>query len=205
MNDTKVDKVIDYIPSQIVQRDLKKMGHNIDFSAIKLRLIKQKIGGKLYLFGTTLTNAQYKKNLFADLYHKRWDIEELYKITKTLFNIEELHSKTERGVKQEIYAQFVLMNIARFFEMKGVSNKDILSPKKRRNFKGCILGVGKYINELLFKTSLKTLYLVNKIFVFINKMNYRYRTKRRYPRISYKSRKTWGVGRSVILNKQLTE
>lgn len=43
----------------------------------------------------------------------RWGIEELCKISKQLIGIEDFHSQTERGVKQEIYAHLLLINIAR--------------------------------------------------------------------------------------------
>ena len=49
-----------------------------------------------------------------DLYHERWAIEELYKISKRIAQIEEFRAKTERGVKQEIYAHLLLINLSRF-------------------------------------------------------------------------------------------
>jgi hypothetical protein len=33
-------------------------------------------------------------------------------------NVEDFRSQTERGVKQELYAHFLLINIARFFEQE---------------------------------------------------------------------------------------
>ena len=41
----------------------------------------------------------------------------------------------------------------------------------------------------------------NKILKFISKMKYRDRPKRTYPRISYKPRKNWGVGRDLITSR----
>ncbi|KIE05697.1 hypothetical protein NF27_DN00130 [Candidatus Jidaibacter acanthamoeba] len=72
--------------------------------------------GKTYLYGTTLSGEQYPANSFPDLYHERWSIEELYKISKKIINIDEFHSKTGRGVKQEVYAHLLLINLSRFFE-----------------------------------------------------------------------------------------
>lgn len=46
----------------------------------------------------------------------RGKIEKLYKITKQISEIEEVHSKTEREVKQEIYAHLLLVSLSRFFE-----------------------------------------------------------------------------------------
>ena len=73
---------------------------------------------------------EYKAKIFDALYHKRWDIEELYKISKEHFGIEEMHAKTDRGVKQEIYAHTVLINIARLLEL----SEDKLDDNKKVNF-----------------------------------------------------------------------
>ena len=72
-----------------------------------------------------MIDSKYKGVVFSDLYHKRWDIEGLYKISKVLFNINELHSKTERGIKQEIYAQFVLINIEKWYRFLGQDSSKI--------------------------------------------------------------------------------
>ncbi|WP_410520770.1 transposase [Candidatus Tisiphia endosymbiont of Dioctria rufipes] len=68
------------------------------------------------------------KTCFADLYHGRWGIEELYKISKLFVNIEEFHGKTARGVKQELYAHLLLINLARFFEFEA---KNLLPPYEK--------------------------------------------------------------------------
>ena len=57
----------------------------------------------------------YKIDEFQKLYHGRWGIEELYKISKVYIDVEDFHSSTERGVKQELYAHLLLINIARIF------------------------------------------------------------------------------------------
>lgn len=197
LNSDKIDGVIDYIPSKAVQYELKKIGHHIDFSPIKLRVLKQEIEGVVYIFATTLIGSEYEADIFGNLYHKRWDIEELYKVSKVLFNIEELHSKKERGVKQEIYAQFVLINIARFFEMR--VNHDNKCTNTKLNFKGCILGLSRYINDIIFSVYRDVVGIADKIFKFISKMRYKVRPRRKHPRVSYKPRKEWGVGRNTII------
>ena len=51
----------------------------------------------------------------ADLYHGRWSIEELYKISKQMLAVEYFHSRSERGVKQELFAHFTLIAMTRLF------------------------------------------------------------------------------------------
>ena len=101
-----------------------------------MQLIKHIIDEKVYLYGTTLIREKYPKELFGKIYHNRWDIEELYKISKCLVNLEEFNSKLERRLKQEIYAHFVLINIARFF-----ANILQISPIKKIKILGTILKI----------------------------------------------------------------
>jgi len=46
----------------------------------------------------------------------RWGIEELYKISKEFVDVEDFHSRSERGVRQECYAHMLLINLARVFK-----------------------------------------------------------------------------------------
>lgn len=112
------DAIIEYYPSAPVKTEIKKQGYDLDYKTIKLRLIKYKIENEIYVCATTLTDANYPIHEFPGIYHGRWGIEELYKISKRFINIEEFHSKTERGVKQELYAHALLINIARIFELE---------------------------------------------------------------------------------------
>ena len=116
INSSKTDAIIDYVPSGTVISTFKKQGYFLKPNPIPLRLIKHTINGETYLYGTTLLGEKYLSSYFFSLYHERWNIEELYKISKKIVDIEEFHSKTERGVKQEIYAHLLLINLSRFFE-----------------------------------------------------------------------------------------
>ena len=54
-----------------------------------MRLVKHMINGETYLYGTTLLDKEkYPALGLAELYHERWDIEELYKISKHIIDIE---------------------------------------------------------------------------------------------------------------------
>jgi IS4 transposase len=106
------DTVIEYVPSGSVISDLKKQGYYLKPKPLSLRLIKHIIKGETYIYRTTLLNKEmYPTSCFADVYHERWNIEELYKISKQIVDIEDFHARTERGVKQEIYAHLVLINL----------------------------------------------------------------------------------------------
>ena len=78
-----------------------------------LRLLKYEISGTSYYLGTTMLDERYPRESYKDLYHGRWGIEELYKISKQLISIEEFHAKSPRGVRQEVYAHMALITLNR--------------------------------------------------------------------------------------------
>ncbi|MEN8132743.1 MAG: transposase [Pseudomonadota bacterium] len=76
-------------------------------------MIKHLISGT-YTLGTTLLDGdRYQQAVFPDLYHARWGIEELYKVSKQLVGVDDFHAQSERGVKQELFAHFVLLTLNR--------------------------------------------------------------------------------------------
>ena len=107
------DVVVTIIPTGQHLKILKKKYPDIEFKPISLRLIKYHIAGETYCLGTTLFEENIFPQDFQDAYHARWGIEELYKISKHIFDVEQFHAKSERGVKQEIYAHFALITINR--------------------------------------------------------------------------------------------
>jgi hypothetical protein len=98
ISSSKIDEIIEYVPSGAVISDLKKQGYFLKPKPLSLRLIKQTIKEETYLYGTTLIDKEYTADCFCNLYHERCSIEELYKISKNIIYIEEFHSKIERGV-----------------------------------------------------------------------------------------------------------
>ena len=207
---SRTDEIIEYIPSGAVISDLKKQGYFLKPKPITLRLIKHTIKGETYLYGTTLSGEQYPANCFFDLYHERWSIEELYKISKRIVDIEEFHSKKERGVKQEIYAHLLLVNLSRFFEFDAQNSLPPMNQEDKEkcikfnfykffnptsmfniNFKNCILVVGYYIENLFLGTYEKIKNWTTKVTQRILRVRQKIRPGRSFPRQSFKPEKKW--------------
>ena len=159
-----------------------------------------KIEGQYYIFGTTLIGKEYDKESFAKLYHSRWNIEELYKVTKEIFSIEKMHSKIERGIKQEIYAHFVLINIARLLETNGNTDQELERGKEKINFKGLISAIERCLNEFISKTYSAVIKIIRRISKFISKLKYRVRPNRKFLRISSIPHKRWRIPYGTIKN-----
>jgi hypothetical protein len=208
-NSDKIDDVIQYSPSAPVKSDLRKRNYNLDFRLLTLRLVKHKIGNENYVYATTLLEEQkYPTACFADLYHGRWSIEELYKISKNFIDVEDFHSQTERGIKQELYGHLLLINIAKVFEADA---KDILPPDYKQddlptkdhgstlssgtsfkiNFKNCLSVVGRQLENLILASKHLIGTWLHKVLYAISRIRQRTRPGRNYPRISFKPRNRW--------------
>jgi hypothetical protein len=200
-----MDTIIEYSPSAPVKHEIKKRGHNIEFKPLTIRLVKYIIKNQIYVCATTLLDQiKYPANSFSDLYHSRWGIEELYKISKTFIDVEDFHSQTLRTVKQELYAHLLLINIARMFELDSYhiiqSQQDVNQVNPvistntqpfKINFKNCLATVGHYIEDLLLsgKNSIET--WLHKQMKSVSKLRQRIRPNRSYPRVSFKPRNSW--------------
>ena len=202
------DMLIEYTPSANIKSELKKRGYVCDMRSIKIRLIKYIIDNETYVCATTLMDQElYPSACFGDLYHGRWGIEELYKISKTFIDVEDFHAQTERGVKQELYGQCLLINLARMFEFDAKNKlpcnektddgqsetSDELSPGNvmKINFKNCLLIVGRHLENLFLSSKEPIINWLEKALCAIAKVRQRIRPDRSYPRISHEPRKKW--------------
>lgn len=132
----------------------------IPIDPIPLRLIKYEIAGAVYCLGTTLLGDQYTCERLKDLYHGRWGIEELYKISKQFIAIEEFHAKSLRGVKQELYAHMTMITLNRILTNSADDQHRLAppslgkSPKADRatNFKNSLAATARNLECLLLGT-----------------------------------------------------
>lgn len=221
------DEIIEYIPSKEVKYSLKKRGIDIELKPLRIRLIKHKIGDETYVYATTLIGKTYPIECFADLYHERWGIEELYKISKSFIEVDDFHAKTERGVKHELYGHLLIINIARIFEFNAknmlpsiiqntnetvtdensntinyeVENQIVNSIKI--NFKNCILVVGRYLENLILAPVTCINSWLDMATNAIAKLRQKVRPNRSYQRRSHKPRAKWYSGGKVVFNTKI--
>ena len=206
------ETIIKYYPSAAVKTAIKKQGYHLNYKTIDLRLIKYQIGDERYICATTFFDKKYPLDEFARVYHGRWGIEELYKISKEFINVEDFHSKTERGVKQKLYAHALLINIARIFEIEA-NNKlppqstftvkrdnikgnywqyffDKMQPIKI-NFKNCLLVLGRYLEKIIMAFEEKNENWIDKMINSVSRIRQKIRPGRHYLRRSRKPYSRW--------------
>ncbi|MBW2602874.1 MAG: hypothetical protein JRE28_00980 [Deltaproteobacteria bacterium] len=74
----------------------------LDLRPLKMRLIRIENAGKIQVLITSLTDTKlYPYEVFADLYHKRWPVEEDYKIIKCRIEMENFSGQSALSVYQE--------------------------------------------------------------------------------------------------------
>jgi hypothetical protein len=110
------ERRISLLPVPKRQHELLVAHPDLVFRPLGLRLVKYVVGTTTFVLGVTLMDrGQYPREALAELYHGRWGIEELYKISKVLVDVEDFHAKTEEGVKQELFAHFGIVTLSRLF------------------------------------------------------------------------------------------
>jgi hypothetical protein len=209
----QTDIITTIYPSSERQRELMIEYPNLEIVPLQMRLIKYQIGDDIFCLGTTLVDQNQYSNTqdFIDIYHARWGVEELYKVSKRIFLIEDFHAKSERGVKQEIFAHFALITMNRIFANQAdtdlnqsnnstnpvVKITDHENPslngqmhKIKTNFKNCIHVFARSVEELLLlQTKMNT--AVERVYNFIIGRNQKERPGRSYARKSMKPESKW--------------
>ena len=205
------DRDVTIFPSPRSASDILKRNPGLDIVPLRMRLLKYRVSETTYCLGTTLIDGEHRYSLkeFMDVYHSRWGVEELYKTSKQIIEVEDFHAKTERGVKQEIFAQFVLITMNRLFAnradialnaddpsgrcdecpaQQGTSNQT--KTRLQTNFKNCIHVLSRSLEELLLlERSMRS--IVQRTFDTIAGQYQRVRPGRSYPRQSLRPDSRW--------------
>lgn len=211
----ETDKIVTIAPARAAVLKWKHSG--LDITPSKLRLLKYEIAGSTYCLATTLTepDQQYPLRDFMDVYHSRWGLEELYKVSKRIIDIEDFHAKSERGVKQEVFAHYVLLTMNRLFanqadlELNGDDPDESPSPaasssaepmadephtgvttRIQTNFKHCLHVFRRNLEELLLLRS-KLSSVLQRAFASIMEQHRKTRPGRSYPRASLLPDRRW--------------
>jgi hypothetical protein len=94
----------------------RQMG--LDLRPLKMRLIRIENAGKTQVLITSLTDTKlYPYEVFAELYHKRWPVEEDYKIIKCRIEMENFSGQSALSVYQDFHAKVLLKNMVSVLAM----------------------------------------------------------------------------------------
>jgi hypothetical protein len=197
----QTDQIITLLPSKDAQRDIRKQYPDIQFAALTMRLVKYTLAGNTYCIGTTLMDRQYTIEALKDVYHARWGIEELYKVSKDMIVVDDFHGRSERTVKQELFAHFVLITMSRLCSNESenlLSSLLNLKPDERDakqkiqvNFKNCLATVSRHLEEIMFVPARCIKNVMDDIVCSISRYRQKTRPGRSYVRKSMKPVSKW--------------
>ena len=163
--------------------------------SLRIRLVKHTPADTTHCLATSLLEARrHTIPDLSDLYHGRWQIEEGFKTGKAV--IESFHAKSERGVRQELYAAFTLITLARLFAnrcdhdiSRGPGDDGL--PAMRANFRNGLRLVGREIEAMFLRQSDMVAQSVRRIMTGLSQCIQRERPGRSYPRQSMQPRSKW--------------
>ena len=190
------DQVVTLTASRDIRRRWRAEDGDVP-SEQPLRLVRYRYADTTYTLGTTLLDRRrYPIRELSDAYHARWGAEELFKISKQHLRIEQFHARTERGVKQELYAHFVLITLLRQLtnysegqleqQLEAKPNHNI-----RVNFKHALALFSRHLEELLQQQTQLLRVAITNMVNSIGSCHYRERLGRSYPRLSKQPRNKW--------------
>lgn len=148
--------------------------------------------GKPFVLVTDLADAKYTPEMLDELYHSRWQVEELYKVESgDYLSQHQFHAKSFDGVKQEAYAFGLFITLSRLFMASASESEDV--PFADLSQKRSILAVAAYITRIfLLKDGAKIEKIMGRLLARIARNLDPKRPGRSYPRRSYRPRPQWG-------------
>jgi hypothetical protein len=104
------EKVVSVPVNSTSVAQCRQMG--LDTTPLKLRLIRIENDGKVAVLITSLIDTEkYPVELFSDLYHKRWPVEEDYKTIKCRIELENFSGLSALSVYQDFHAKVLAKNL----------------------------------------------------------------------------------------------
>ena len=136
---------------------------------------------------TSLHDSQsHSHTELVDLYHRRWQIETIYREWKHGLNIQNLRSHTLVGVHKEIYAHLLLSNLVRWVMSEAVADDD--TKPIDLSYVTCLTHVNSATLQMLTAAPRRLLAIYEQLLDDIRQARIRKRPGRSYPRRSDRPR-----------------
>ncbi len=161
-------------------------------SPIDLRIVVlDRPDGTSLILATDLSPEEFTGSELGDVYHLRWTVEELYKLESgSYLGQGQFHAKTLDGVKQEVCALGLFINMTRIFTASAAA--EVNKPYRHIYQKTAVLAVAAYITRLLLEEREDEMArLVSRLVQRIGRTIVKPRPGRHYPRRSFKPPPKW--------------
>ena len=188
----EADDTVWFEPSGRFVRSLSKSERN-ELQPIKLRLVRLEApDGSLSVLLTNLFDeVEFSTVEIIDLYFRRWEVETYYRDEKVLLEIERFHSKTDNGIRQELFASLIMAIISRILMVWSTPDSSTNEPQ----FKNAIRNLASEAFALTPEDPRKAVEIFADILRDIQRVKY-YRPKvprPTQPRVTKKTVKKWSV------------
>ena len=191
------DTLVTILPGPATLRTLSRKYPGTRWQPLPLRLVKYTHATTQYVLGTTLLDSRrYSVAALSDLYHARWGLEEMYKISKSFLEVQQFHGQSERLVKQELFAHFNLIAMTRLF-----TNRDAERCQAARqpdgkaapqaNFKHSLAALAQHLEGLLLRHSAYVGETLERICAWVGTGRRKPRPNRSYQRRSLQPAPQW--------------
>lgn len=105
------EQIVEYTPSKDIKAECKRLGLSTEPMSLRLIRIELKTGETEILITSLIDVEKYPYDLFEELYHLRWPVEEAYKLLKCKIEIGKFSGKSVLAVKQDFYAKILMFNL----------------------------------------------------------------------------------------------
>jgi hypothetical protein len=168
-------------------KDTKCGAEPIELRAVKLT----NPNGEESFYLTSLRRAHVSRAQIAELYHLRWQAEELFKLEKSVyFDQRQFHAKSALGVQQEILAQAIYVIVARFLLASAASHAG--ARYHDLSVKSAVLALADYLTRLCLDDPERAAHFLPRLLDRIARTRDKRRTGRSCPRRSFKPGPRWG-------------
>ena len=181
----KVEKIISLPIHATSVAFCKEMG--LPMEPLKLRLIRIQNNGQVQVLITSLIDINtYPVEIFHDLYHLRWPVEEDYKAIKCRLELENFSGKSVLSVYQDFHAKVFTKNLV---SIMAFPSNDALHPQQEHkrydyqiNFTQALSKSKGVIGLLFHETASKVVQLVADLQNIFQRTIEPIRPGRKYPR-----------------------
>lgn len=103
--------IVDLVAGSAARAECRRRGLSLEPVRIRLVRVALKTGEVEVLMTSLLDTATYPAEVFGELYHQRWGIEEGYKALKCRAEVENFTGKSVHSVMQDFHAKIVTTNV----------------------------------------------------------------------------------------------
>jgi hypothetical protein len=161
---------------------------------LRARLIRYQMPGfrPSYLLTSLTDLGEFTRNELVNLYHRRWQIETIYREWKHTLDIQNLRSKSPLGISKEIHAHLIMSNLVRW--MMSEAGAQSIAPVEL-SFTTAISHIKSAVSSMVWLPSTRRIGSYRQLLLDIRGAPIRQRSGRSYPRLHDGKVKNMGKGK----------